>query len=372
VRILKELERRIGVGETRQAAMDALSARYKEVSANIYRPLFEQPSTAEQKMALGAAVERIQRAPLTRSAIARANTLFNSEREAGLVTGDLTENAARYAHYVKLALDDMISSRTRTGGLTGNALRTTMELKSQLLRAMDETIPGYRDARAQWGGLKEAEDALDQGAHFLSMSADEVRASMTDMTPFAQYHARIGLAHELHQRLGLRGSVNGNRNVAEVLGSPEMQARVSAVFDSPEQAAHFLDTLNTQNKLMRNAGQWGTGSQTYSNITHGDDQNTRALMEAGGHAASGNPVAAIGRLGRRAVDAALGHRMEQSDNRVGEALLHPVDEGQKAKEFAAQVIDELKRLEARRNINTSTSRVAAAAAGAQTGRNKRP
>jgi hypothetical protein len=373
VRILRDLERRMSVSQTRQAAIEALSKQYKEVSANLYRPIFERQTTTEQKLAIGAAVERIERAPLTRGAISRARSLFATDRELGLVEGGITDNAARYAHYVKMALDDLISSRTRTGGLTGNALRASMEAKSQLLNAMDDTIPGYRDARAQWGGLKEAEDALDEGAHFLSMSSDEVRAAMGEMTPFAQYHARIGLAHELHQRLGLRGSVNGNRNVAEVLGSPEMQARVAAAFDSPDQAVHFLDTLNTQNRLMRNAGQWGTGSQTYSNLTHGDDQNSRALMEAGGHAASGNPIAAIGRLARRGVDAAVGHRLEQSDNRVGEALLRPIDEGASAKEFTDQVIAELRRLETMRNSNTRTSRVAASAAGAQTGRNrKRP
>jgi hypothetical protein len=60
--------------------------------------------------------------------------------------------------------------------------------------------------------------------------------------------------------------------------------------------------------------------------------------------------------------------VEHSNDRFGEVLLNDMSDQQWTEEF----LNILRSGEARANTNTRTSRVAAAATGAQTGRNKRP
>ena len=360
-RILTELNRRMAVAETPEQAMASLRSQYERVSAENYRPVFERRMTPEQRMNMDRRLAPFRDDPVFIQAQRDAEEIFARDRRLGLVEGEIDGNYARYMHYIKMGLDDAVAGApVGSRGLQATQMRGVYAMRQRILQAIDENVPGYREARAQWGGLIEAEEALTQGAQMVNVGSGAVRQQMAAMSPFARYHARVGFANAVANRIGLRGSVNGNRNVAEVLGSPEMQRRVASMFDSPEEAAAFLDTLNQQNMLMRNAQQWNGGSSTAANAAHMDD-NTSNALEAGIDLASGRRTSAVSRLRNMAT----GGAQERANNRVGETLLRRVDSDE---DFARAVIAELQRREAARASQAQTSRLGGGAAGSQQGR----
>lgn len=361
-RILTELNRRMAVAETPEQALASLDAQYSQVSAERFQRLWGQQVPAATRARLMERLSGFQDDPIMQDAATRAQRIFARDRANGVVQGTLGENMPRFLHYMKMGLDDAaFSARAPQSGIGRTELRGIMEMRQQFLRAVDDALPGYREARAEWGGLVEAQEALEAGAGLLNQSSSAINQQMAGLSPFARYHARVGFANAVAQRIGLRGSVNGNRNVAEVLGSPEMQARVRAMFDDPAEAAAFLDTLNQQNMLMRNAQQWNGGSQTAANLSHADDNAANAL-EAGIDLATGRRTSAMSRLRNMAT----GGAQERANDRVGEVLLRRVDNDA---DFARLVVEELRRREAARLAQAQAGRYGGAAAGTQQGDN---
>lgn len=369
-RILSELNRRLNVAETPQQAMASLREQYAEVGANNYRPAFEAQLTSEQRRGLEGTIARFRGNEAFDSAARRAQEIFDLDRRTGVVEGAIDDNFQRYAHYLKMGLDEEAQfSASMMSGRQASQVAGIRRMRAQMIESMDQNIPGYREARNRWASLASAEEALGEGATLTNQNADAIRTRLGQMTDFERYHARVGFANEIAERLGRRGSVNGNRNIAEALGSPEIQRRVSAMFETPEQAAAFLDTLNQQNMLMRNAQQWGTGSQTYSNAAHGADEALNTMADAGVQMATGNPGGALRRGVQGVANAATFGRIERANNQRGEALLRRVDTPD-SQSFAHAVVEELRRRAQQRAAHTAASEVGARATGSQQGRRR--
>lgn len=369
-RIISALRRGLNVSETRGAALRRLRGEYDRASAELYTPVLRQTLSAEQRGNLDAALRPFESDPVFRDARLRAERIFNRDRSTGLVRGSLEDNFARFSHYLKMGLDDAVAAAPiGSRGLQATEMRGVYEMRSQILRALDENIPGYRDARLRWGGLREAEEALDEGAQFLRMDAEEVQQRVAEMTPFQLEHARIGLAHELQQRIGLAGNTVGNANVANIqaLRSPEMQRRLTAAFETPEQAADFLDnTVRTQNTLMRNASGWTGGSRTQGNQAYEADGALAAVTDVAGSAVTHGPGHAANVAARKFGNAILNGAVERSNNEFGQDLLRRIDEPT-ARRFTDEVLRLLREREASRYVARKTSRVVAAGGGATAG-----
>lgn len=363
-RIIGALQRGLNVGESRTAAMTRLGREYDTASANLYKPVFEQPTTPEMRQQFSSRIgDALMDDPVMVRAEARAGQMFARDRRLNLVRGDLNDNLPRYLHYVKMGLDDAISSARRDpNGIQATEMRGVMELRNRFVSAMDDIIPGYRQAREQWGGLHAAEDALDEGANWLKMQPEEVQQRVGEMTPFELQHARIGLVDEI--RHATRGGVNRNVNVARALDDPDMQKSIAAAFDSPEQAAAFLDTVNTQYELLSNAGRWQGGSSTASNVLHAVDEHLHTGAEMAGHMAEGNAGGAIRRGLQGAWNAVRGGALERANNQRGETLLHPIDTPQ-AQAFANEVVRLLRQRQAARAAGAQLGRGASGIVGTQ-------
>lgn len=370
-RVVSELNRRLGVAETPEQAMQSLDRQYAEASSNLYEPLFARQMAPEARAAADQSLSRYADDPVFQDAVTRAQRIFARDRANGSTTGNLEDNYGRYLHYIKMGLDDASRHvRTAQAGIQSTEMRGINEMRRRVVETIDNTIPGYRDARNQWSTLASAEDALAEGRTLTNQGAGAIRTRLAEMTDFERYHARVGFANEMAERLGMRGSVNGNRNIAEALGSPEIQRRVAAMFETPEDAAAFLDTLNQQNMLMRNAGQWGTGSQTYSNAAHGADEALNTMTDMGVHAATGNATGAARRGVQGVVNAATFGRIERANNQRGEALLRRVDTPD-SQEFAHAVVAELRRRAEARAAHGALAQTGARATGSQQGRRRR-
>ena len=362
-RVLTELNRRMAVAETPQQAMASLDNDYRRMSAELFEPLFAQQITPQARTRLMQRFAGYQNNPVMQDAAARAQRIFELDRANGVVQGSMGENMPRFLHYMKMGLDDAaFAARMPDSGIGRTELRGIQEMRVRFVGMLDDAIPGYRNARQQWGGRIEAEEALEEGAQLLNRNSAAVRQYMAGLSPFAQYHARVGFANELANRIGLRGGTVSNRNVTQFLDPPEMQARVRAMFDDPEEAAAFLDTVNQQNRLMMNARQWGGGSPTHSNDAHAADNAAGVAAEAGIDMAIGQRGRAIGRLRNFASMGAV----ERANDRTSEVLLRRVDNDA---DFARLVVEELRRREAARLAQAQAGRYGGAAAGTQQGDN---
>lgn len=372
--IMDALRRGLGVGESRVQAMSRLNDDYQRMSAELYQPIWNNQLSSAQRSALETQTANLMNAPIMRSAIRRADELFANDDALGIVQGGVDDHMGRWYHYVKMGLDDVVSAGRRDGSIAANGLRQAMEAKTQLVRAMDTNIPGYREARSQWAGVAAAEDALDEGASFLRMNPEEVQGRIQQMTPFELDHARIGLADEI--RTATRGAVNRNRNVAIVLDDPDIQRTIAAAFDSPQQAAEFMSLVNGSGtgapglyRLMDNATQWRGGSSTFANAMHGADEGLHAAAEATGRTATGDFVgAARGLLGRGANMISMG-MAERANNIRGAAALRRID-NQEARAFTDEVIRLLREREAADLAARQAGVIAAPAAGAAQARNQ--
>lgn len=385
-RIAQALERGLGVGESRHAALTRLEGSYRDLSSQAYGPLWRRPMTVEQRQLYqqriapmldpdnpNAEVRRIMQI-----ALRKARAQFDLDLQVGRVEGTFDENLPRALHYIKQELGNRADfERVNLRGTSGNRIGTLRQLYRQFADMLDPPqgspiqggaiIPDYRRISSAAGDYFSAREALEEGAAWLRMSADEVRASRTGMTDFELYHARVALADEI--RSATRGRVVGNQNVAAKLDDPEMQQAIAVAFDTPEQAARFLSTVNTQNELARNALGWGGGSTTYTNALHGADEALNAMAE-GLTAAGGGPGALVRPAWNMAQRAATLGAIERRNNTVGQVLLHPAD-GPDARAFTDEVIRILRERELSRNAATRIAPRAGAAAGGTTANQRR-
>lgn len=370
-RIINGLRGALNVGETRQQAMARLNGDYARVSAENYRPIFEEPLTPEQSMQMAVDLKRqvgdfSMQQPVMRRAWQRAQQLFNLDLANGDVSGSFGANLPRMMHYLKMGLDDTVRvSMRRQGGLGANELRGVTRLSARLRNALDEVIPGYRQAREQWGTAAAAETALDRGVEFANMRPEDVQAEWASMSPFEREHARIGFVDEIQH--STRGGTNRNVNVARVLDDPDVQGVIRVMFNDPVEAAAYLDgTVNTQYQLGDNATQWRGNSQTASNILHSEDN--AAAAEALGHTMTGNLGAAAVKLGRHAINVVSAGALEHNNNRVGEALLRRIDTAD-AQQFAQEVVAELRRRDRVRRTNAAGAAALAVQSGVNANKN---
>lgn len=365
--LINSLRKNLRVSESRQGALRRLGNDYERVSAENYRPVFEQRMSPEQRAGLDGALRAYAGDPVFLRAQREAQEIFARDRRNGLVQGQIEDNYARWAHYLKMGLDDAVAAApVGSRGLQSTQMRGVNEMRARIVRAIDDNVPGYREARAQWGGLRSAEEALDEGGKFLTMNADEVQARVAEMTPFELEHARIGMADAISEAIGRSGRVVGNANVANsaLLNSPEGRRRIAALFDTPEQAADFLGTVTTQNRLMRNAIGWNGGSSSYANFAHGDDNAAAAAAEGFVDVVRGDVGRAVNRGARQLGNLVFNNAIERQNNIVGEAALRRIDDNE-AKSFTDELVRILREREAARAGQTQATRVGAAGAGAQ-------
>jgi hypothetical protein len=411
-RIERESRRSLNVGETRAAAMARLENDYRDLSAEAYGPLWRQEWTPRQE-----ALYQRRIAPLMRDQTAVGRTMREAEAAAretfefdvanGRATGSFDDNRARALHYMKMELGEIFEDQSREAygarAARDNSRRAFYRTFSDLLdpppgtagrfQGHDEAIiPGYREITSRAGDFHAGRRAIEAGQGWLKADEADVARELARMTPFERYHARVGLADEI--RLESQGTVDGDRNpIAVLLRRPKTQAAIRAAFDTPQQAADFLSsatqtnstpyshavgsvaegaddllgTIGTQNRLVRNAREWGAGSTTAGNLAYGEDEAFNAAVDTGAQVATDNPLGALRRGMQGAANAlSLGH-IERVNNVRGDNLLRRVDT-QESTDFARAVVEDLRRRDAVRRSASAASQAGSAAGGSQQGR----
>lgn len=324
-KLLAHLNQGMGVTQTPRLARAEIAAQYRAASKDGYEPALAQEVSEEAMRRLEPVLARFPKKVIeyvdeSMEALARIDGT-----EVGKLTG------AQRIHYMKMALDDAISSLQTAEGIGAHQRGALRRLKTDFLRAVegDEAagipaiLPKYREARERWGSLGDAEDAMEAGKKAFQQRPDEVRAALEAMTPFEQEHYRVALADAAARKVMMNARAVGETNAANALNSRELQDTLEAAFPDPLQAQKFIDYLNQLNVMMRNASSWRAGSDTMAKSARLADIGLSGMIDGAMHAA-GSPQ-------RAAANAALGMmrlRLERERDEIGRALLTALDDGE--------------------------------------------
>lgn len=343
-------------------APDVMMRRRRTIEDRI-NPLMEGDYNFQE------ALTRLQRYTETNNRLARldGHALEESGVRVNPETGklELAPNAtARQLHLLKVAYDDAIDAGGRRVDETsiGKFERGQVnQVRERFMDALDTAIPGYKQVRAQRGGLYEANDALEEGAGLLRKRPEEIEEIMADATPFQRKHYQIAAADELLAKIDDYVSARGDktRNAAEVLDRVGLHKRIRAIFGDTPEVERFLNRAMERGENAARAISWTGNSATARRLSRGGDRFL-AAMSALSRAARGDVGGAAGEGGGQAFRALMGRHLERQNNAFGDLLLRDLADPQNR-----AVLDELMRELTRIEEGRVARARAAAVEGAQ-------
>lgn len=185
------------------------------------------------------------------------DTLTNTPKMALAAVPDV-----RTLDYVKRGLDDLIDAGYKGSSSVGKGQASSLrDLRNQFVAAIDRNVPEYRDVRRMYAGDMEVLDAMRAGYNdFGKLDHEQIRKMVAGMSQAEKEAFRTGVARNIY------GTVMGpssNRNAAQnVIGSPETQAKLMPLFDTPDQFRLFKTALERESQLFTQANRVLGGSQT--------------------------------------------------------------------------------------------------------------
>ena len=189
------------------------------------------------------------------------DTLTNTPKMALAAVPDV-----RTLDYVKRGLDDLIDAGYKGSSSVGKGQASSLrDLRNQFVAAIDRNVPEYRDVRKMYAGDMEVLDAMRAGYNdFGKLDHEQVSKMMADMSQAEKEAFRTGVVRNLY---GTIMNPSSSRNSAQnIIGSPEVQAKLAPLFDSPSHFNLFKKALERESQLFTQANRVLGGSQTAKTI----------------------------------------------------------------------------------------------------------
>jgi hypothetical protein len=181
----------------------------------------------------------------------------------GLRTKEVPD--VRTLDYMKRALDAQI----KTGYASENAatranIGVLKDIRNELRDTLKTTVPEYGTALKGYAGDMEVIDSLRRGFNdFNKLDHEQVIKMVAGMTPSEKEAFRTGVARNLYSKVM---DPSGNFNAAQrLIGSPELQAKMQPLFDSPAEFKLFKAALERESQLYTQASRILGGSDTAEN-----------------------------------------------------------------------------------------------------------
>lgn len=347
-RIIDDVRTAIGPRPPLAQARRELRNEYETVSRMGWRPILAQPvdeATFRTNIAPILDDEIFQRAMGRAARSARREAARETRRGAKAATIDLVKGedglwtfsgtpSARTLHTIKMGLDSEIVAnlrRTDADALAPSEVRDLVLLKRDLLDALDEAIPGYRDVRAQYGSVAEAEEALEMGRRALAPDSrpDDLEEFVADLTPFQREYFRTGLGDAVETTLA-RADREGRINLANKLSSTWARRQLRAGFNDDAAFERFAGALDAEGAMH------ATGQRINPNIGSPTPNVLLRAEDLGGGIPSRSEIA------QRLLGAGMMRVLQPKRDEIGDILLTPV-RGARARMTAAERAARLRR-----------------------------
>jgi len=161
--------------------------------------------------------------------------------------------------YIKRGFDAKITKMFRDG--EGTEATKLKKIRDQFVNRIDELVPEYKAARAQYKGDVEILDALRRGKEdFTKMAPEEVTAFMQAASAGERDAFRVGVARRLYDVIAApTQDINAAKRIIGGLSRPEA---IGAIFESPAERDFFMEVLKREDQLFRAANKILSGSPT--------------------------------------------------------------------------------------------------------------
>lgn len=174
---------------------------------------------------------------------------------------ELAPLTVRTLDHLKKGLDKMTSGMSESDAANVRFDAGSLRARLGAIRdRLDEVVPDYRAARAQWRGDTEAREAWELGSTFLRQRPEQVRAAVARMNDAERQLFRRRAIDEV---FNMMGGVGDNADLTKrVAGSSNARGRLAELFDSPEQFEQFRQMLHDEAHMFRSQGTVTGGSNT--------------------------------------------------------------------------------------------------------------
>ena len=215
-------------------------------------------------------------------------------------TGDVPD--VQTLDYLKRGIDALIdqgySAERSISKAEAGALK---DLKNAFVGVIDDIVPDYKAARAQYRGDAEVLDALRFGREeFLSpkFTPAQVTKQLQKMSQAEKDSLRVGVSQSILSKI--LETPNQINAAQRVIGAPSTRKRLSALFDNPNEYKVFEEALMREAQLFRNAQDILRGSRTQMKKEAIDDlKRAPGILDIAGEAvdfANAGPGTMVGRV----------------------------------------------------------------------------
>lgn len=291
---------------TVRSANGELDALFQQTSMHGYEPALRNALPSNVAAGMRSITDRAPR--LYQQAEAVARDIARAEGVDALSPTD-----PRYWHYLKVGADEVLHTMTRQGGL-GPSLRRQWTHNVRALRDQLDQVPGYRDARIQWGSLSEAREALEQGFQFDRMLPAQMDDLARGLSPFQERYLQAGITERLRDVLARKDN-DGLANIAKAMTGRRTQELLARAFRGREnELQDFLTLARAKRDMHSNASRMMAANNSVTGIVGAEALDMAALTNPKNTLMQGLWNATAGRVGER-----------YRDN-LGAAYLAPVGE----------------------------------------------
>jgi len=249
----------------------AIAKRRADVAGPLYKQAFDStPAISDPELA------KVLSRPTMKSALRKAATV------AGDMGDEFSEGSLKHLHYAKMALDKTIKDQKFPPHL--------MQLKRDLLNAMDAASPDYKAARAAFAGESELLDAATAGRAFLKTAPDKLDEVVTGMTQSELDLFKMGAM------AGIQDLFDDTRlthdAAAKLIAKPGTLKRLARVFGDEESATKFLEAAWREAEMGRTRAVLTGGSPTAERLA-GQKWLEDAIQPESLSAFTGDPMSMV-------------------------------------------------------------------------------
>ena len=202
----------------------------------------------------------------------------------------------RTLDYIKRGIDATIDSGFRGQGMSTAEASALRDLRKQFVNAIDENVPDYKLARQTYAGDLEILDALRMGKdQFKSLDQEQIKKMVDAMGSSEKDAFRTGVARSIYDTIMVPSN---NPNTAQrVIGSPDMQKKLSALFDNPAEFDLYKAALMRESQLFGESNKILGNSATARRQELGKSlEDDTGMIESAMAAATGNFSGALSNM----------------------------------------------------------------------------
>lgn len=185
---------------------------------------------------------------------------FNLKQIYDPQTGQMTAIPdVKTLDFIKQGMDAEIGELFKAG--KSDLAYALKDLRNSLVNRLDELVPEYKAARAEYKGDIEALDALRLGRdEFNKMDPEQVQAFLATASKGERDAFRNGVARNLYDQI-----MDPNTNIdaaRKLIGSPSTRKAIEAIIETPAQRDFFMTALERETELFKAASRILAGSPT--------------------------------------------------------------------------------------------------------------